>query len=227
MTTNKTTFRLFDFQALNTVDHYYDNENVEGRGTKNQDNKKFLVKMFGMDEKGKTYCVFVKDFEPFFYILVPDNWKKIDALNFKSYIKNELGEYYENSVTFCKLIKRKKLYGFDNFKDYNFVQLGFKNVSVLNKVKKLWYNETKNFKKRRLKKEGLLYNKQYLKLYESSLPPLLRYFHIQNISPSGWVCFKKLVKRKNLLIKIHFVIMSMRQIIKILNHYMIKSQVFL
>ena len=90
MTTNKTTFRLFDFQALNTVDHYYDNENVEGRGTKNQDNKKFLVKMFGMDEKGKTYCVFVKDFEPFFYILVPDNWKKIDAFKFQKLYKKRI-----------------------------------------------------------------------------------------------------------------------------------------
>ena len=43
---------------------------------KKVDNKKFLVKMFGMDEKGKTYCVFVKDFEPFFYILVQIIGKK-------------------------------------------------------------------------------------------------------------------------------------------------------
>ena len=189
MTTNKTTLRLFDFQALNTEYNEWSNE-------KGQDNKKFLVKMFGMDEKGKTYCVFVKDFEPFFYILVPDNWENKDALNFKHWVKMQVTEFYENSVTFCKLIKRKKLYGFDNFKDYNFVQLGFKNVTTLNKVKKFWYNDSKNFKKRRLKKDGLEYDGQYLKLYESSLPPLLRYFHIQNISPSGWITFKRLVKRK-------------------------------
>ena len=66
---------------------------------------------------------------------------------------------------------------------------------MLSKVKKLWYNDSKNFKKRRLKKRGQNLNKQYLKLYESSLPPLLRYFHMQNISPSGWVLFKKLVKK--------------------------------
>jgi DNA polymerase elongation subunit (family B) len=189
MTTNKTTLRLFDFQALNTEYNEWSNE-------KGEDNKKFLVKMFGMDEKGKTYCVFVKDFEPFFYILVPDNWGNKDALNFKHWVKMQVTEFYENSITFCKLIKRKKLYGFNNFKDYNFLQLGFKNVTILNKVKKYWYNDSKNFKKRKLKKDGLEYDGQYLKLYESSLPPLLRYFHIQNISPSGWICFKKLVKRK-------------------------------
>ena len=160
MTTNKTILRLFDFQALNTEYNEWSNE-------KGQDNKKFLVKMFGMDEKGKTYCVFVKDFEPFFYILVPDNWENKDALNFKHWVKMQVGEFYDNSITFCKLIKRKKLYGFDNFKDYNFLQLGFKNVTILNKVKKCWYNDNKNFKKRRLKKDGLQYEDQYLKLYES------------------------------------------------------------
>ena len=37
---------------------------------KRSNNNKFLVKMFGMDEKGKTYCIYVKGFEPFFYVLV-------------------------------------------------------------------------------------------------------------------------------------------------------------
>ena len=69
MTTIKKTpeFRLFDFQVQNTT---YDEWNDEDK----QDNKKFLVKMFAMNEKGKTYCIFVKGFQPFFYVLVPDNW---------------------------------------------------------------------------------------------------------------------------------------------------------
>ena len=35
------------------------------------------------------------------------------------------------------------------------------------------------------------YEDTFLKLYESNLPPLLRYFHIQDISPSGWITFKR------------------------------------
>ena len=37
----------------------------------------------------------------------------------------------------------------------------------------------------------------YLHLYEATLPPLLRYFHVQNISPSGWITFDKPPKRLN------------------------------
>ena len=33
----------------------------------------------------------------------------------------------------------------------------------------------------------LLFNKTQTELYEANIPPLLRYFHIQNISPSGWI----------------------------------------
>ena len=116
MITKKPTVRLFDFQVLNTT---YDTWNDE----KGEDNKKFLVKMFGMDEKGKTYCIYTKGFEPFFYILVPDSWTQREVLNFKQWVKMQVGEMYENSVTFCKLIKKQTLYGFDNFKKYNFIKL--------------------------------------------------------------------------------------------------------
>ena len=184
MITKKPTVRLFDFQVLNTT---YDTWNDE----KGEDNKKFLVKMFGMDEKGKTYCIYTKGFEPFFYILVPDRWTQREVLDFKQWVKDEVGKVYENSVTFCKLIKKQTLYGFDNFKKYKFIKLGFKNCGVLSKVKKNWYTDSKNFKKRSLKKRGLEFKGEYLKLYEATLPPLLRLFHMQDISPSGWVTFKK------------------------------------
>ena len=200
MTTKKIPqFRLFDFQVDNTT---YDEWNDEEK----QDNKKFLIKMFAMNEKGKTYCIYVKDFTPFFYVLVPDNWKKQDIIQFKQWLKNceEVGEYYENSILDCEVVKKKGLYGFDNFKDYKFVKISFKNHTAFNKVKKLWYKNAKNFKKRYLKKNGLEYEGVYLKLYESMLPPLLRYFHIQNISPSGWATFNTSVKKRKLTEKSTF-----------------------
>ena len=111
MTTKKNQeFRLFDFQVDNT-EYDYDGDDEK------QDKKKFLIKMFAMNEKGKTCCIYVKDFNPFFYVLVSSNWSKKNTLAFKQYLKDEIGSHYENSLTDCKLVKRKKLYGFDNFKN--------------------------------------------------------------------------------------------------------------
>ena len=35
--------------------------------------------------------------------------------------------------------------------------------------------------------KNYMFNNTSLELYESTIPPLLRYFHIHNVSPSGWV----------------------------------------
>jgi hypothetical protein len=38
---------------------------------------------------------------------------------------------------------------------------------------------------------GYYFNNTYIKLYEANIPPLLRFFHIRDVSPSGWVALPK------------------------------------
>ena len=44
--------------------------------SKFKDNKEFSVQVFGKDEKGESYCVFVREVYPFFFVKVGDDWKK-------------------------------------------------------------------------------------------------------------------------------------------------------
>ena len=41
---------------------------------------------------------------------------------------------------------------------------------------------------------GYVFSKCNCKIYECMIPPLLRFFHIQKISPSGWVRIEKYIK---------------------------------
>ena len=88
------------------------------------------------------------------------------------------------------MVERKKLYGFDGGKKYKFIRLEFNNTKAMNKAIGLWYDYNKNssdsYNYRKLKVDGYNYNGTYIKLYEK-IPSLLRYFHIQEVSPSGWV----------------------------------------
>ena len=180
-------FRLFDFQT-------YNKDDIVNEGG---DNKNFTIKMFGMNEKRETCCIHVENFYPFFYVLIPSTWTSRELNYFKHYIRLELGEFYEKSLISIERTKMEKLYGFNDHKKVAFLKLSFKNETVFNKAKKLWYTNHKNYKKTKLKKKGLLFEQtnDYLHLYEASLPALLRYFHIQNISPSGWVTFYKTPKK--------------------------------
>ena len=169
------------------------------------DQKKFIVQMYGIDEQGKTACIFVKGFCPFFYVKVHEDWDKSIVTQFQSEIKEKMGEYFENSLLKCKLEKHKKLYLYDNGKQYNFVKLKFSSLGAFNKAKNLWYENTyKNGTSSRKLKEGgyTFMNYKNIELYEAQIPPLLRLFHIQNINPSGWIilrdgCFTENLNKKS------------------------------
>jgi DNA polymerase elongation subunit (family B) len=135
----------------------------------------------------------------------------------EEYIENKLDSGYEAKsenyfiTNKCKIIESKKLYGFDCGKKYKFIKLVFGNMSVFNIVKNMWYNNPDSWKKRKLKPEGLVYKdagskERHIELYEAKLPALLRFFHIQDISPSGWVEIKKkkTIKRKQTLCKYEY-----------------------
>ena len=96
-----------------------DDANISSSGKKYKCNKQFTIQMFGIDEKGRTCSITVNDYCPFFYVKVGDNWNIEKKLVFLQHVKNVIngrGNYYDEAIVDCKLIKRKKLYGFDGGK---------------------------------------------------------------------------------------------------------------
>jgi len=202
-------FRLFDFNIYNKplpVDYNNDlssdgDDDVDDNKpvlNKYVDQNKFFIQMFGLDEAGKTCSIIVEDFKPFFYVKVEDHWTIANKNTFLKHVQFKMGKFYENSIVECKLIKRKKLYGFDGGKEYKFIKFSFNNVFAFNKAKNLWYspyasaaNKIKQEDQHKLLQNGYVFLETETYLYEANIPPLLRFFHIKNISPSGWVALPK------------------------------------
>jgi DNA polymerase elongation subunit (family B) len=177
--------RLFDFNVYNESQSSSDDDS----NIKRTDNSCFVIQMFGVDELGKTYSLTAEGFKPFFYIMVNDKWTIQMKDQFLAHLKEKIGTYYQDSITKCKIIKRKKLYGFDGGKEHKFILLEFANLSAFNKAKNLWYS---NYNSGHiLLKNGYKFLNTNIILYEANIPPLLRFFHIRDISPSGWVAVPK------------------------------------
>lgn len=179
-------FRLFDFNVYNDKGSEYSDED----GGPHKDTNSFMIQMFGINEQGVTASIVVEDYKPFFYVKVDDTWNKNLKISFLNHLKSKIGKYYQDSIVECKLIERKKLYGFDGGKLHKFVLLKFSNINAFNKTKHFWYtNETneEGENERKLISPGYKFGETYTELYEANIPPLLRFFHIQEISPSGWV----------------------------------------
>lgn len=189
-------FRLFDFQVRDEV---AGSSSGSGSGSSSsgsgghgisigKDKKQFTIQMFGINEQGETCCIVVRDYQPFFYAKVPESWGFDAKALFIADIKKAVGKFGEESILTdeCKLIRRKTLYGFDGGKDHKFLMLKFKNMATMNKVKTLWYERKGANSEMRLNCRGY----KGTQLYEANIPPLLRYCHIKDISPSGWVKVK-------------------------------------
>lgn len=185
-------FKLFEFNVYNDKGIHDEDETEEYKVSK--DSSTFVIQMFGINEEGKKASIIVEEYRPFFYVKVENNWGQTRKIAFYNHLKSKVGNFYKDSIVECKLIERKKLYGFDAGKKHRFVKLTFLNVNVYNKVKNLWYSDSINAdgeRERRLLKNGYKFvhdNKiTNIELYEANIPPLLRSFHIREISPSGWI----------------------------------------
>ena len=181
-------FKLYDFNVYDGYSKETDYDKSNDNPYKN--NRKFVIQMFGINSSGQTGSILVEDFNPFFYIKVGDNWTDSTRTEFVGHIKKKMGNYYDDSIVESKLIKRQKLYGFDNHKLHNFVRISFTNNGAFNKAKKMFYIDTTNengYFNRELIKEGYDFQKTKCYLYEANIPPLLKLFHLQEISPSGWI----------------------------------------
>jgi DNA polymerase elongation subunit (family B) len=196
-------FKLFEFNIYNDKRMDKESESDEDQIKLNKDTARFMIQMFGINEKGEKASILVEDYNPFFYIKVDNDWGQRKKIAFYNHLKSKVGKYYEDSIVECKLIERKKLYGFDAGKKHRFIEIKFANINIYNKVKNLWYQDSTNEdgeKERKLLKNGynFVYNNEvtFIEIYEANIPPLLRFFHIREVSPSGWVALpiKKILK---------------------------------
>ena len=191
------TNKMFRLMYFNTIDTKPDT-NFQDDSTHNKpvrvEKSHFRIQMFGINQNGETCAIFVDDMKPFFYIGVDNDWNENTAALFSKDIRKRLGKASEKYLISVKLINRKKLYDFTGKDSFQFLELMFDNMTVFHKAKNLWYTEnkdehetdSKHFKGTQ-KYKGYSFENTNLTLYETKIPPLLRYFHINNISPSGWI----------------------------------------
>ncbi len=144
----------------------------------------FQIQMFGIDSKRNTYSILVKNYLPFVYIRLSPSWTQTTCDEFIESLKtndNPNMKRASQHIVSYEIIKKKALYGFDGGKFHKFLLIKAKTMSFIHAIKNLYYDkETQQV-------HSYLFANTKTYIYESMVPPLLRFFHIQEISPSGWI----------------------------------------
>jgi DNA polymerase elongation subunit (family B) len=156
---------------------------------------KYCIYIYGTNSENITICTKVINFQPFFYVKPPPSWEKLDTKQFigkvreldnklredtytnkikgKSYTNKIISRQYLSHFEKLKIIYKKDFWGFTNNKEFRFIKVIVNSLRMFNNLKYYFQSEEPI-------KEGF-------KLYESNIDPFLRFIHIKNIKPCGWI----------------------------------------
>ncbi len=206
--------KSFDYQEeVSDSESNSDNEENDN----NQINEKFTIVIFGITNNGYSISIKVEDFEPYFYIYLPEIKKKGDLENFIDNLRVCLPKKYQNNpFNSYGMIKRKKFIGFDPELDenglfignqqHNFIYIKFRNKKIMQLCSSILSPKDEDGNillgqkaVEKLKKRSFnITNKP--QLYESNIDPILRFLHIRDIQACGWINIpdKKYTVNKNI-----------------------------
>ena len=114
-------------------------------------------------------------------------------------------EEMEKSVGFSRMniVKRKILKEFTNNQKFHFIRIVLLNKKAMYNAKSIFeeriynqYTQNSTTTPRFITIDNCVKNYEF-KLYESTIDPLVRFVHLQNIEPSGWITIKKKDIKKN------------------------------
>jgi DNA polymerase elongation subunit (family B) len=175
-------------------------------------NKAYTIFIFGVTAKGHSICLRVKNYLPYFFVQIPDDFtpnqtadflKSFDAAHCDDYDADDI-EMYNDAIA-KKDFKATEMFKF-NARYYKDAIVSSKSTIIQKKVFWTFMNEQKfPFAKLAFKsKLGYQFVERFLKspvnlniegvknaikynLFESDLEPVLRFMHDKKIKPSSWI----------------------------------------
>lgn len=156
------TFHLFDSIAQD--------ERIEGKDS-------YTILLFGSTPEGKPVQLKVTGFEPFFYVELPST--RDAYADFIERISSEIPTLGE--ATRFEECQKSSMYGFSGGKKLNLVKVITKSRKAFYALKKVFLNE------RSLPCFHLYHDSEPLRVFDANLDPMLRFFHLRNLQPCGWI----------------------------------------
>jgi len=140
----------------------------------------YEITLFGSTAEGKSVSLTVTDYQPFFYV----GGAPISTL--KAYITSGLQKGLEKQVSFS-VETHKTFWDFTNNADIEVLKITARNKKAWSIVRSLLlYQETMTPKTITVLK-GKKTSEITPTVYEANIDPLLRFYHLREIKPAGWV----------------------------------------
>lgn len=187
-------FCVSSWQYRDEYDELY--EDIDDNNTySNKYNKKFVIRLFGRTEKGKSVTVSVTDYKPSFYIKLNEKYTKLDIAALYRNIQDMMGNFSKTIIGY-EIDKFHDLYEhFCNEEKFIFMKLDFNSI------------EGYNFCKRKLNYQTFNINSRIhpipkkFETYEHKMMPIFDFIHNNNIASANWNILKGGKYKKDIINK--------------------------
>ena len=184
-----------DIPIMYQITDWFIPETDKNKSDYEQD-ENYTIYIYGTTDNNITVCTKVLNFKPFFYIKPPKNWNGLDDKTFKmkvkefetrlmndnynssfkggkTFKKKIIGDDYHSHFHKIEIVSKKDFWGFTNNENFRFLKIIVNSLFMYNNLKYF-------FQSKDIISEGF-------KLYESNIDPFLRFIHIKEIKPCGWI----------------------------------------
>jgi DNA polymerase elongation subunit (family B) len=154
---------------------------------------KYVIRMFGLTKEGLKVFVKVENFNPYFYVKVPENWDKHKVEILLSVVKDKI-QYIDsksnttgvaNSLKDWEFEDKHIFKEFTNYKLFKFIKLIFYSHQGFNAYRSA-FNKKINHPLLLKSKTGVEYE-----AFETNIDPMLRFMHEQDLNSVGTIRISK------------------------------------
>lgn len=151
--------------------------------------RELILHLFGATETGVPVRCDVSGFKPTMYLRLPEDKPSLAADVITRYINSNGIPMGQLTIT---RVMKKIFYGFTAQTPYPFLQIDVPSLGLFRTLRGLFLDENLNPKTR--KPLDFPLRGKNVEVFEANLDPMLRFLHVQNLSPCGWVKIKNGMK---------------------------------
>ena len=129
-------FQIIDWRSY---DYYEEKENdddeeeydeEESNQKKIKKERRLIIRGYGVTENGNSICLHIKDFLPYFFFKIPQDWTDVEFNYFKVEFLKLIDYNMRDSLVNSGIVKKKEFYGFTNNELFGYGIFVLKNQSA-------------------------------------------------------------------------------------------------
>lgn len=138
----------------------------------------YQITVYGATAEGYSVSLVVTEFEPFFFVELPDEWSARDIAAYEIFLLGRIKDKEQKDVR-LSVEKHRSFWDFTDNRLFRFLKIQTRSKRLWNRLRDVCQDHDTCL--------PTPYKGRTLRVFEANIDPMLRFFHMREIRPAGWI----------------------------------------